>query len=220
MASPVRYKSTADYVTAQIQRLILSGELPAGARLDQVELATQLDVSRHPIRQAIDRLGERGFIVIQPHRSAVVAEISVADMEELYRARRVVEDWAIRESWRRGSPVRDTDLAGPFGVLDTVDPMVDADAYMEANRSFHLAMYRGCANRHVLRTVASLFDLSERYQRTALVDAARQEQSRRQHVAMMQAVAAGDRDRLLSLVASHNAGTEQAVRARQVGTAG
>ena len=116
MPPQARYKSTADFVTAEIRRLILSGELPAGARVDQEELAEQLEVSRHPVRQAIDRLGERGFVIIHPHRSAIVAEISIADMEELYGARRVLEDWAIREFWNRSAAVTEADLAPSFKI--------------------------------------------------------------------------------------------------------
>jgi DNA-binding GntR family transcriptional regulator len=213
MAPPVRYKSTADYVTAEIRRLILAGELPAGARVDQVDLADQLEVSRHPVRQAIDRLGERGFVVIHPHKSAIVAEISIADMEELYSARRIVEDWAIRESWNRSLPVTEADLAPSFKILEAVDLAADLDTYMAANRNFHLAMYQGCGNRHVLRTISSLFDLSERYQRAALHQSTRQDASGRDHREMMQAVIAGDKDRLLTLAHSHNEGTEATVRA-------
>ena len=58
MERAVRFKSAADYATSEIQRMILAGELPAGERLDQVRLAEQLDVSRHPVRQAIERLAE------------------------------------------------------------------------------------------------------------------------------------------------------------------
>jgi DNA-binding GntR family transcriptional regulator len=212
MPPQARYKSTADFVTAEIRRLILSGELPAGARVDQEELAEQLEVSRHPVRQAIDRLGERGFVIIQPHRSAIVAEISIADMEELYGARRVLEDWAIRESWNRSAAVTEADLAPSFKILESVDPAEDLDAFMTANRDFHLAMHRGCGNRHVLRTITSLFDLSERYQRAALHQAPRQDASKRDHREMMQAVIAGDRDRLLALAHSHNDGTQATVR--------
>jgi len=212
MPPQARYKSTADFVTAEIRRLILSGELPAGARVDQEELAEQLEVSRHPVRQAIDRLGERGFVIIHPHRSAIVAEISIADMEELYGARRVLEDWAIRESWNRSAPVTEADLAPSFKILESVDPAEDLDAFMTANRDFHLAMHRSCGNRHVLRTITSLFDLSERYQRAALHQAPRQEASKRDHREMMQAVIAGDRDRLLALAHSHNDGTQATVR--------
>ncbi|MDQ8732314.1 GntR family transcriptional regulator [Bradyrhizobium sp. LHD-71] len=221
MPPPARYKSTADFVTAEIRRLILSGELPAGARVDQEELADQLEVSRHPVRQAIDRLGERGFVILHPHRSAIVAEISIADMEELYGARRIVEDWAIRESWKRSAPVTEADLEPFFKILDTVDPAADLDTFMAANRDFHLAMYKGCGNRHVLRTITSLFDLSERYQRAALYHSPRQDTSKRDHREMMQAVAAGDRDRLLTLAHSHNDGTQAMVRAHhQITSAG
>jgi DNA-binding GntR family transcriptional regulator len=219
MTSTVRYKSTADYVTAEIQRLILSGELPPGARVDQIELATQLEVSRHPVRQAIERLAERGFIILHPHRSAIIAEISVEDMDELYRARRVVEEWAIRQSWERGTPPLAADVMPAFKQLERADAAQDLEAYMAANRAFHLAMYQGCGNRYILRTITSLFDLSERYQRTALHHKRRVDRSHRDHKAMMKALAADDCDQLLSLITAHNEGTQAMVRAAKSGKA-
>lgn len=219
MAPTVRYKSTADYATAEIQRLILSGDLPAGARVDQIELAAQLEVSRHPVRQAIERLAERGFINLHPHRSAVIAEISIEDMNELYHARRLVEEWAIRDSWDRGTPVSAADVMDIYRTLERTDPAEDLDAYMSANRAFHLAMYQGCGNRYILRTIASLFDLSERYQRTALNDQRRIDRSQREHKAMMKALSAGDRDQLLALITAHNEGTQAMVKGAKGGKA-
>jgi DNA-binding GntR family transcriptional regulator len=70
----------------------------------------------------------------------------------------------------------------------------------------------------VLRTITSLFDLSERYQRAALHQATRQSTSNRDHHEMMRAVATGDRDRLLALAATHNEGTQATVRAHYVGS--
>jgi DNA-binding GntR family transcriptional regulator len=213
MQKPVRHKSTADYVTAEIQRRILSGDLRPGARLDQIDLAGQLDVSRHPIRQAIDRLAERGFVKAAPHHSAVVAELSVQDLEELYDARSVLESWAIREVVRRPDDGFQARVAALHKALSAIDPKQDLDEYMQINRAFHLAMYEPCANRHVLRMIAVLFDLSERYQRTALGESARIERSRREHAAMARAARSRDWDRLVALIQAHNEGTRATVRA-------
>lgn len=207
-----RFKSTADYATAEIQRRILHGTLKPGQRIDQIELATQLDVSRHPVRQAIERLAERGFIELRPHRSAIVAEISLPDMDELYRARIELEYLAVREGWARYDNAVRKHIAELHRQLRTLDPIKDLDAFMALNRAFHLAMYEPCGNRHILRAVVSLYDLSQRYHMTALQAPARVERSAADHKAMLQAIETRDLDRLLELIRMHNEGTQAAVR--------
>lgn len=207
----VRFKSTADYATAEIRQLILSGALPPGARLDQVELAKKLDVSRHPVRQAIERLAERGFVSISPHRSAVVAEISSNDMHDLYVVRRVLEPAAIKEAFARYDDTLVKAIGDLEGIMQRAANAGDLDGYMEANRMFHLAMYAPCKNRHLVRTVESLFDLSERYQRTSLAQAGRMQRSNEDHALMVEAVRARSAEKLVELIGQHNELTKQAV---------
>ena len=91
---------------------------------------------------------------------------------------------------------------------------------MHENRAFHLRFYRDCGNRHLLRTIATLFDLSERYQRTALNMERRQNQSREEHAAMMAALRARDLELLSERMKAHNRGTEQQVCALLAGDRG
>lgn len=207
----VRFKSTADYATAEIRRLILSGELPPGARLDQVELAKKLDVSRHPVRQAIERLAERGFVSVNPHRSAVVAEISATDMENLYVVRRALEPLAIREAFSAYDDALSRHLEELEQAMQRAADAMELDAFMEANRMFHLALYAPCKNRHLTRTVESLFDLSERYQRTSLAQPGRMQRSNQDHKQMTAAIRSRDSARLIELTGQHNELTKQAV---------
>lgn len=217
---PVRFKSTADYATAEIRQLILSGALPPGSRLDQIELARRLDVSRHPVRQAIERLAERGFVTISPHRSAVVAEISDKDMSDLYAVRSRLESMALAEA----IPHFDADMRERAEQLELdmrrAAAAGDLDAYMEANRIFHLSMYAACANHHLVRTIESLFDLSERYQRTSLAQAGRMLRSNEDHARMLEAIRSRNGRQLAALIDEHNGLTQQAVRSKlEVGTA-
>src|SRR5216684_3509714 len=78
-------------VQERIREAILSGELRAGARIDQVRLAEQLDVSLVPIREALKKLDAEGFVQIIPRRGAFVTETSTHDMQELYLAREILE---------------------------------------------------------------------------------------------------------------------------------
>lgn len=216
MRPTVRYKSAADFVTDEIQRLILNGDLAGGTRIDQVELATQLGVSRHPVRQAIERLGERGFIQVLPHRSAVVADLSVSDMEELYELRLSLETTAIERGWDTLLGDRLTKIETAYEAVRRAEASEDLDEFMLANRAFHLSMYEGCGNRHLERCIVTLFDLSERYQRTALRHAGRIVRSVDDHAHMMDAIHRRDKEALKALIIEHNQGTRNTVR-QQIG---
>jgi DNA-binding GntR family transcriptional regulator len=204
-----RYKSTAEFVTAEIRRMILNGDLKPGSRLDQVEVAKLLDVSRHPVRQAIERLAERGFVVLEPHKSAVVAEISMDDMRQLYQARNELEVLAVRQGWQRFSadlPRRLNELISRMLAVGTAD----LDGFMVANRDFHMSLYRECANRYLLGTIERLFDLSERYQRTGHKHPDRSRQSMFDHREIIAAIEQRDLERLVAVVQAHNVGGVEA----------
>ena len=216
----LQHRSMSDFATAAIRQMILTGELKPGARVDQNEMAKLLDISRNPVRQAIERLAERGFVQSRPHRSVIVSELSIADMEQVYAARKLLEDEAIRLSW----PHYDRDFLDRARVL--TDAMAkagrnsDLDNYMLHNLEFHMNFYRLCGNVHIIRVISSLFELSERYQRTALMTAPRAASVASEHSGMLGAISDGDLERLLALSHQHNEGTRQAVRNNVVPEAG
>lgn len=211
MAS-IYHKSTADYATAAIRQMILTGELLPGARVDQNTIAAHLDISRHPVRQAIERLAERGFVVSRPHHSVVVAELSVADMDSLYQARTIVEEAAIRLAW----PNYDQDFVAlsekHLAAMERANRLEDLDDYMIENFEFHMNFYRKSGNPHLIRVTTSLFQLSERYQRTALMTEKRHSASTDEHRAMIESIAAHEIEALLAACKAHNDGTMKTVQ--------
>lgn len=207
-----RFKSAADYATAEIRHLIMAGDLIPGARLDQEDLAEKLDVSRHPVRQALERLSERGFVELTPNRSARVAALSVVDMNEMYDVRQILEASAVSRSFPRYGHELVQQLEGLDAEMTRALSEKKYDPYMEANRSFHLKMYEDCNNHYLFRTIVSLFDLSERYQRTSLQQPGRLTQSSLDHRNMIEAIKRNEKDELIRLILNHNALTQEAVR--------
>src|SRR5205085_11874808 len=68
-----------------IREAILDGELTAGERLKEDDLARRLDVSRTPIREALRRLEAEGLVVVEPHRGATVRAYETTEPDDLYR---------------------------------------------------------------------------------------------------------------------------------------
>src|SRR5690242_16250003 len=87
-----------------IRQAILDGELPAGARLKEDELAERLDVSRTPVREALRRLEAEGLVVHEPKRGAAVRAYSAGELDDMYRLRALLEGYAARRAAERMTP--------------------------------------------------------------------------------------------------------------------
>ncbi|HVR33736.1 MAG TPA: GntR family transcriptional regulator [Acidimicrobiia bacterium] len=83
MAVKVSYRSKTDLVAEAIKAMIHNGELEAGEALHQREIADRLGVSPTPVREALRRLEAEGFVLIEPHRPAVVVR---PDSREFYQS--------------------------------------------------------------------------------------------------------------------------------------
>src|SRR4051794_1255731 len=83
--------STPDLIAAVLREAIVSGALAAGEQLRQGEVAAEFDVSIIPVREAMRQLLAEGFVVLQRNRGAVVAEIAIEEIVELFDLRRMLE---------------------------------------------------------------------------------------------------------------------------------
>jgi DNA-binding GntR family transcriptional regulator len=206
-----RYKSATEFAVAEIRRLILNGELQQSERVDQVQIAERLGISRLPVRQAMERLAERGFIQMIPHKGATVAPLSTEDMDELYAARERLEVWAIEDAWPNYSEAVKRSLGNLLERSAEAIRRNSLDDFMELNREFHLTMFAPSANRYLKRMIEQLFDISERYQRTSLIQPGRMRVSDEHHRAMLRAIEAGNLERLTQYSVQHNAATKASV---------
>ena len=92
---PVK-RTIADQVAELIRQRILSGQLKGGQPIRQEHLAAELGVSRIPLREALKQLAAEGFVTITSHKGAVVAELSIQEVEELFEIRLRLETWLLQ----------------------------------------------------------------------------------------------------------------------------
>ena len=86
----------AEFAATQIRDAIINGQYRPGDRLIENDLAAQLQVSRHPVREALRRLGREGFVTMRANRGAVVAEVDAMSILEVYEIRAVLGALALR----------------------------------------------------------------------------------------------------------------------------
>jgi DNA-binding GntR family transcriptional regulator len=96
--------AATEKTVTRLRQFILDGELEPGARLQEVELAAQLGVSRTPVREALRTLSSQGLVDLLPNRGARVVRWSVEDLEELYDLRVMLENHAVKRAASRITP--------------------------------------------------------------------------------------------------------------------
>jgi len=89
--------SLADQAYARIKKRIFDFDLMPGDRLSESELAEQIQVSRTPLRQALQRLQHEGFVQAMPKVGWLVPPLSFEKFDELYDFRVLIECFAVRE---------------------------------------------------------------------------------------------------------------------------
>jgi DNA-binding GntR family transcriptional regulator len=99
---------------------ILNGEIPPGTRLLEIPLATELGVSRGPVREALRQLEQEGLVEFFPHRGAIVVGVADGEMETIYAIRSLLEERAFAKVAR----IVDDQELDALGA--TVEQMIEA----------------------------------------------------------------------------------------------
>src|SRR3954470_8635056 len=135
-----RSSTSAERTLASLRELILDGDLRAGTRLGEVELAERLGVSRTPVREALTRLAAEGLVELAPNRGARVATWTVAELEGVFDLRMSLEPQLTGFAVAHAGPA-DVDaldeLARRMLAVGSPGPGQDLDALVPLNRAFH-----------------------------------------------------------------------------------
>lgn len=89
--------SLADQAYESIFKGIITGELRPGERLNEVHIAAQMEISRAPVREAIQRLRQKGLVVVAPGRQPTIIRMTVEEVRQLYHVRVALEHAALDE---------------------------------------------------------------------------------------------------------------------------
>src|SRR6478735_9471882 len=104
VAVAARTPTAQDRAAATLRTAILDGELRPGQRVNQEAWAQRARVSLIPVREALRALAGEGLVTYRPRRGYAVTELDLAELDEVYRLRRLLETEALREGIPRATP--------------------------------------------------------------------------------------------------------------------
>jgi DNA-binding GntR family transcriptional regulator len=153
----LRTASRADFVYSTLRDAIAEGHLGGGERIRENEIANLLGVSRTPVREALQRLQQRGLLGGGPGRGGlVVAELNGQQVLELYAMREILEGSAARFAARHATELEIELLYNLQRELAQADD--DPLTLVKFNRQFHDAVYLASHNRYLMEALDTLND--------------------------------------------------------------
>ena len=115
---------------------VLDSRFPGGSMLSEGEVASALDMSRTPVREAFVQLESEGLLRLYPKRGALVVPVSMAEVLSVVEGRSLIEQFAVAKVIERGIDIAD-ELAASIAWQEELAERRDAEGFVEADREYH-----------------------------------------------------------------------------------
>lgn len=152
-------RPTAQLIADQLRELIVLGAFSPGQQVNESALASQLNTSRGPLREALQRLCQEGILVSKRNRGVFVLELSTEDVQEIYAVREAVELAAANTLLdSEADQVADTcrELKGIIKDMAKQVAASDWQAIARLDMQFHTAFVSGTGNTRLIRIYETL----------------------------------------------------------------
>ncbi len=205
------------WTTAEIRRRIVLGELAPGARVPLEHLATELAISRLPLREAVRQLEAEGLIVNIPRRGAVVSEYDEQDVVDAYRLLETIEVLAVERAAKQSDRHVAHEMRRWLEVMRNFIAAAASDEMLEAHRNFHFALFEGVGEGVLLRHLRMLWYECERYVMATMPNRERADSAFHEHQELVEFVEAGDAKGAIKLLRRHLRSSLASVRGKLFG---
>lgn len=185
-------RSVPDLVREEITRLIMTGELVAGDKLNELDFAQRFRVSRAPIREAFRALEEAGLVKLEKNRGVFVREITEPEARELYELRASLAEMTGRQLAPRITTAELAELDGWLVRLAEAASHGDMAQYFHLNISFHDRMVEMTGNVTLLEFDRMVIGRMHLMRRRNFSVSLGSEKSQAEHRAIVEALKTGD----------------------------
>lgn len=179
-------------IRAWLEREILDGNLRPGDQLDEQEVCRRFGVSRTPLRETLLQLASLNLVEFRPRQGAFVARMSVKQIAAMWEVLAGLEGLCAGLSARRMSEEDRAQLRTVHEEGRAIVPTENVEAYDNANRAFHEALYLGCRNGYLADTVRAMRSRVGVYRRYPFRRTGGLERSFAGHQAIVDAICKGD----------------------------
>lgn len=207
MTEPVpsidRPPSLTELVTARLRDWIVTGEMELGARLSEVKIASALNVSRTPVREAVNRLESEGLLRVEPQRGSFVFTLGPEELRQLCAARIALETAALRTGIEENAPALENALTAICARMEAARAAGDDRAYLGLDADFHMALIDGAANQFLHEAYQTMAPRMAALRHRMGAHPDHMAKSFREHLALRDAVRARDAGTAAAILHAH-----------------
>lgn len=190
--APVREKKK-DRAYAAIRTRVLQRSPSDSFVISENSLAVELNMSRTPIREALQRLQMEGFIEIHPQRGIVIPEVSVIEVNETFALRMAIEEFVIKEVIPFMTEQRMAEMDRNLALQREAVNKGDVPEYLRHDKEFHDHFLRIYSNALIFKTAQRVRDRFISMGANVLREPGSVERSFAEHCSIADAVRRGDR---------------------------
>ena len=191
-----------DEVTLRLRDMIVEGQLEPGVRIQEMELAQVLGVSRTPIREAIKVLASEGLVDMLPLKGAVVKQFSDKDAQDMLKVIAVLESFAVKQA-KAASQAEIDHILALHQKMQSHYKRKNRSEYFALNQKIHDSLIALSGNETLIALHAILSKRMRRIRFTGNTMQVNWDEAMQEHDSMMDALASKDFSRLAKIMEQH-----------------
>ena len=200
---PPLNRNASDAAAELIRTAILDGSLPPGARLKEEELASELGISRTPVREALRILRTDGLLQSSPNQGSTVRTYEIDDLDELYRLRALLEGFAARRAARSITDEQIATLRESCQRFSSLTAEDNLKELVAENLLFHNTVVAAAGSARLADMVRSVIELPLVYRSYIWYSPTQKHSSEHSHELLTDALADRDADRAELVMRAH-----------------
>lgn len=182
-----RHQTLRERILETIREAILSGQLKAGEKVAEPELAERFGISRTPIREAFRQLESEGYLTVIPRKGAVVTDLSEREVEEFYSIKSILEGYAARVAAEKMSTKDYERLEAINMRLKKLAEEGDVKTFFRVHDEFHELFIRAAGNDKLFDLIGQMLRKFNRLRMASLALPGRMEISVQEHMKILDA---------------------------------
>ena len=201
--------SLTEEISDVVRERILSGEYEIGEKIKENQIATELSVSRTPIREAFKLLENEGLIDYIPNRGCFAKGFTKRDVEDIYAVREALEELAVAWSCERIIPDEIKALEEQCDMMEFYIQKNDVKKVLELNSGFHDLIYASARSRFLAQVLRSYKAYIDKSRKIAAYEQPYLESIIQEHRVILEAIKARDKVRAVAAMKSHLIASQQ-----------
>ena len=195
--------SLTEEIAGILRERILKGEYQIGEKLKETQIASELKVSRTPIREAFRILKDEGLIEYRKNRGCFARGFTQRDIDDIYAVRKALEVLAVEWAVTGITSQQLEDLQNQLELMEFYLLRKDARQIAPLNRGFHDIIYEAAGSRFMAQVLRSYKGYIDDTQKVVLYDQQCQKEILQEHTQIYEALAEQDVERAKNAMSHH-----------------